>query len=109
MHHGQGFNAGPTQSSAGMGVKRGEVGRETWDMGVQVFKINFRPSHSKTRRTPESDLPLASAVSLRTQLFFHAVPSIFASLTKAGSGLWWLQNPQLKLVARNIYSEMKGP
>lgn len=90
-------------------MKRGEVGRETWDMGVQVFKINFRPSHSKTRRTPESDLPLASAVSLRTQLFFHAVPSIFASLTKAGSGLWWLQNPQLKLVARNIYSEMKGP
>lgn len=80
-----------------------------WNTGVQIFKINFRPSHYKTRRTSESDLPLASVVSLRTQLFFHAVPSIFVGLTKAGSGLWWLQNPQLKLVARNIYGEMKVP
>lgn len=50
-------------------------------MGVRVFKIIFRRSHSKTVRTPESDqichLPVCFPED--TALLLHAVPSIFES------------------------------
>ena len=72
-----------------MGVKRWWTGKGENGMGVQVFKINFSPSHSKTVRTPASDqlchLPVCFPED--TALLLHAVLTIFVSQAKAGFGL----------------------
>lgn len=79
----------PHNLPASMGVKRWWTGKGDNGMGVQVFKINFRHSHSKTLRTPASDqmchLPVCFPED--AALLLHAVPPIFMNLAKAGSGL----------------------